>query len=94
MKKEEKTEKERCRLQKVLGIDAWCTKESCIYWRLLSPQDIKISDSEGCGLSYNDLFRQLSPDMAEWLLTIKTRLENTDPEVAKSRINFRERKKN
>lgn len=90
MPDEEKTE-EQCNLTRVLGIKAWCTKNSCIYWRLLEPQDIETKAEEGCGLQHNGFLETLSPQMAKWLLDIKRRLENTSPQAAKSRITFHRR---
>jgi hypothetical protein len=90
-------QREPCKLQKARGIDAWCTREECIYWRLLEPQDVDglevkhISNSMGCGLQHYDIISGLTPEMADWLLSMKKRLENTTPESAKARITFRHR---
>lgn len=86
-------EDRQCNLQEVLGIQAWCTRESCIYFRLLEPQDINLGEDETCGLLHNGLLNTLSPEMAEWLVEIKERLENTSPQAAKSRITFHRRSK-
>lgn len=85
--------KERCQLQKARGIDAWCSRESCIYWRLLEPQDVDVSNVKGCGLQHYGIAADLTPEMAEWLHNMKKRLENTSPEAAKARITFRRREK-
>ncbi|MBE0428525.1 MAG: hypothetical protein IBX61_01475 [Thermoleophilia bacterium] len=92
MKKTSKTEnRELCELQKSLGIEAWCTQESCIYWRLLEPQDIDGLSEKGCGLQHYKIVDSITPEMADWLLGMKRRLEDITPESAKSRITFRRR---
>lgn len=83
-------EKDECQLYSANGLEAWCTCESCIYWRLLEPQDIE-SGRKGCGLQHYGIVDNITPDMARWLLEMKKRLENTTPEAAKSRITFRRR---
>ncbi len=83
--------KEKCSLHLANGIEEWCTRDSCIYWRLLETQDIDIGNDVGCGLQHFKIIENLSPEMARWLLTMKKRLENTTPEAEKSRITFRRR---
>jgi len=83
--------REPCHLQAALGIDAWCTRERCIYWRLLEAQDVEISSNVGCGIQHHQLVERLTPEMAEWLLSMKKRLENITPEAGKSRITFKRR---
>jgi len=87
----EKPERERCELNAARGIDAWCTRESCIYWRLLQAQDVEVSNVQGCGLQHYSVLNDVTPEMADWLLKMKKRLENTTPESGKSRITFRHR---
>jgi hypothetical protein len=91
MSEPKKAKREPCRLHAARGIEAWCTREHCIYWRLLQAQDVELSNEQGCGLQHYHLVEGLSPDMAEWLLTMKKRLENTTPEAGKSRITFKHR---
>ncbi|MHB0914111.1 MAG: hypothetical protein ACYC5A_03720 [Thermoleophilia bacterium] len=83
--------RERCELHHANSLDAWCTREVCIYWRLLQAQDEDISSSEGCGLQHFSIIENLSPEMAKWLLDIKSQLENTNPDLEKSRITFKRR---
>jgi hypothetical protein len=82
---------DKCLLHEANGLNAWCTRESCIYWRMLKSQDIDDDNEVGCGLQHYNMLQNLSPEMAEWLLTIKRRLENSTPEAGKSRITFRHR---
>ncbi|MHB9053149.1 MAG: hypothetical protein ACYC5F_04060 [Thermoleophilia bacterium] len=81
-------DRERCHLHAANGIDAWCTRERCIYWRLLESQDVDASNVKGCGLQHYQVIESVTPEMAEWLLSMKKRLENTTPEAGKSRITF------
>jgi hypothetical protein len=85
------SKKERCRLQEANGIEAWCTRDKCIYWRLLEAQEVDVSNEQGCGLKHFGVFERLDKEMAQWLLTMKRRLENTTPEFGRARINFRRR---
>jgi hypothetical protein len=89
MGEEESTRCEPCRLHEANGLEAWCSREQCIYWRLLEVQDIEISNEYGCGLQFFQMIEGLSPEMAEWMLKMKKRLENTTPEAGKSRITFK-----
>lgn len=84
-------EREKCKLHKAQDLDAWCTRERCIYWRLLESQDVDLSNDQGCGLQHYKILEQLKPEMADWLLEMKKRLENTTPEAGKSRITFTRR---
>jgi hypothetical protein len=86
-----KKDKEPCLLQKARGIEAWCSRESCIYWRLLEPQDVEMSNEKGCGLQHYGIVGDITPEIAEWLTDMKKRLENTTPDAAKARITFRRR---
>ncbi|MHB1055933.1 MAG: hypothetical protein ACYC6B_02735 [Thermoleophilia bacterium] len=83
--------REKCRLHQAQGLEAWCSRESCIYWRLLESQDVVASNEKGCGLQHFGVIEDLTPEMAAWLLNMKKRLENTTPEIAKARITFRRR---
>lgn len=91
MNSDNKPAKEECRLCAHQGLDEWCTRESCIFWRMLEVQDEDLSNIKGCGLQFFDIIDSLNPDTAEWLLKMKKRLENTQPAVEKARINFRRR---
>ncbi|MBI5870583.1 MAG: hypothetical protein HZB44_06455 [Actinobacteria bacterium] len=83
--------REPCRLHKAQGLEAWCSRDKCIYWRLIESQDLDMSNEQGCGLQFYQMLDTLSPEMAEWLLKMKNRLENTTPEAGKSRITFKRR---
>ncbi|RJQ45352.1 MAG: hypothetical protein C4534_04690 [Gaiellales bacterium] len=83
--------KEKCQLHKANGLEAWCTRDECIYWRLIDAQDEGISNREACGLQHFGILERLEPDMAEWLLQVKKQLESSDPVTEKSRITFRRR---
>ena len=93
MAEADKKKRERCHLHAAQGIEAWCTRERCIYWRLLEAQDVDASNVKGCGLQHYRIIESVTPEMAEWLLAMKKRLENTTPEAGKSRINFKRREK-
>ncbi len=88
-----KTPQEKCMLQKLNGLEAWCTREKCIFWRLLDAQDIEVSNEEACGLQHFGIIDKIDPGTAAWLLNVKNRLDNTTPEAGKARINFRRREK-
>ncbi|MHB1391385.1 MAG: hypothetical protein ACYCXF_09205 [Thermoleophilia bacterium] len=88
---DDRLKEEKCRLHEVQGLEAWCTRESCIYWRMLEPQDIDLDNEKGCGLQHFGVLGGLTPEVAAWLLSMKKRLENTSPESAKARITFRRR---
>lgn len=83
--------RERCELHAKQGIEAWCSREKCIFWRLLDTQDVQISNEQGCGLQHFNTLEDLDPETAAWLLRMKRKLESADPEVEKSRINFKHR---
>lgn len=91
MNKEDTIGREPCRLHKAQGLEAWCSRDKCIYWRLIEPQDLEASNKLGCGLQFYQMLDTLSPEMADWLLKMKSRLENTTPEAGKSRITFKRR---
>lgn len=86
-----KKERERCKLHQARGLEAWCTRDRCIYWRLLEAQDVDMSNEQACGLQHYKITENLSTGMADWLLEMKKRLENTTPEAGKSRITFKRR---
>ncbi len=90
---EKKAPRESCLLHEANGLEAWCTREKCIYWRLLDAQDIEVSNSEACGLQHFGIIGKIDSKTAKWLLNMKNRLENTTPEAGKARINFRRREK-
>lgn len=83
--------REPCRLHKAQGLEAWCSRDKCIYWRLIDSQDLEMSNEHGCGLQFYEMLDRLSREKAEWLLKMKKRLENTTPEAGKSRITFKRR---
>lgn len=91
MNDEQTVSNEPCRLHEAQGLEAWCSRDKCIYWRLIDSQDLEISNEKGCGLQFYEMLDTLSPEMAEWLLKMKKRLENTTPEAGKSRITFKHR---
>ena len=84
---------EKCRLNEANGLDEWCTRQSCIFWRLLEPQDIKTSNKEGCGLVRNGYLEVVPEKISNWLLRAKSMLEDTTPTVGKSRIIFKRRER-
>src|SRR5659263_642630 len=69
----ESNEKKRepCHLHKAQGLEAWSTRERCIYWRLLEAQDMKLSNKQSCGLQHYKVIENLQPEMAKWLLAMK-----------------------
>lgn len=84
--------KEKCHLKACQCIDGWCTRDRCIYWRLLDPQEVDAaSNEEGCGLRFFGVVDDLEPETVKWLLEMKEKLENTDPAQEKARITFRRR---
>ncbi len=89
MSADDKRPEERCKLQAKQGIEAWCTRDKCIFWRLLDAQDINVSNRQGCGLQYFRMVEKLDPETAAWLLQMKRKLEDERPDEEKSRINFR-----
>jgi hypothetical protein len=91
MHRERKAGRERCRLKHSVSIEAWCSREKCIFWRLVEAQDADISNRKGCGLQYFDFLDGMEPELARWLAEVKDRLEAAAPEEGKSRITFRYR---
>jgi hypothetical protein len=83
--------KEKCHLKACQCIEGWCSRDKCIYWRLLDPQEVDVSNEEGCGLRFFGIVDELDPDTVRWLLDMKEKLENTDPAQEKARITFRRR---
>lgn len=91
---EEQTAKqEKCHLSGANGIDEWCTRGRCIFWRLLDEQDADTSNMVGCGLRHSGYLNDLPAETSSWLLNMKKVLEDTKPEVLKSRIIFRRRER-
>lgn len=87
-------DREKCELHGANGLEEWCTRESCIFWRLLEAQkeqEEQVSNKDGCGLQHFNLIEGLDPGMAEWLLDMKLKLEGTNPDAAIARITFRRR---
>jgi hypothetical protein len=93
MARKGESSRERCELHKAGGLKEWCTRNSCIFWRLIEQQDEDISNVEGCGLQHFQVIEQLKPEMVDWMLSIKKQLEDTSPEIEKSRITFKHREK-
>ena len=87
----EDNKKDLCRLSEVNSVKAWCSRDKCIYWRLLESQDIGSEDEVGCGIQHFGLIDGLDQETAAWMLSMKRRLENITPETAKARISFRRR---
>jgi hypothetical protein len=83
--------KEKCELHHAGGLEEWCTRQSCIFWRLIEAQDEEESNKTGCGLQHFRVIETLKPDMAEWLLNLKKQLENTNPDKEVARITFKRR---
>jgi hypothetical protein len=83
--------KEKCELNRVNGVEEWCTRESCVFWRLIEAQDEEVSNTVGCGLQHFLVFKDLMPEMADWLLERKKQLENTNPDQEIARITFKRR---
>lgn len=88
---EKQQKQEKCHILNSQGLEAWCTREKCIYWRLLEPQDLDVSNEHGCGLKHFDIVTSIDSETASWLIEMKERLEDTTPEVGKARITFRHR---
>ena len=84
---------EKCRLHEANGLDEWCTRQSCIFWRLLEPWDTETSNKDGCGLVHNGCLEVVPENISEWLLDVKSLLEDTTPKVGKSRIIFKRRER-
>lgn len=87
------TKKERCKLHETSGLEAWCTRDECIFWRLIEAQDENVSNAAGCGLQHFKVLDEIEPKMAGWLLEVKKQLEESDPVTEISRITFRRREK-
>lgn len=85
--------REKCRLHHANNLEEWCSRENCIFWRLLEAQDENVSNVDGCGLQHFGIIEDLEPEMASWLLQVKKQLEDTDPATEKARITFKRREK-
>lgn len=95
MNKNDKTSEdvtvEICMLHKVNGLDDWCSRSECVFWRLIEAQDTGISNRVGCGLQFHGRIEGLSRKDAGWLMVMKKRLQSTTPTAGKARIIFRRR---
>lgn len=81
-------EAEICMLHKVNGLDEWCSRHECIFWRFIEAQDVRVISRIGCGLQYHERIEGLSEEGAEWLLVMKKRLGNSSPASGRARILF------
>ena len=74
MAENQKIKRESCRLHAAQGLEAWCSRERCIYWRLLEAQDmaqdmaqdIVLSNEQACGLQPYSLLEKVTPRVAAW----------------------------
>ncbi|MDH4140320.1 MAG: hypothetical protein OEV43_07080 [Coriobacteriia bacterium] len=63
-----------CKLRASIGIDAICDKDACVYWRVAEHLDIDAS-VPGCAIEYFELLGDSGSGVAEWLLSVKERVE-------------------
>lgn len=64
-----------CELRRVNGMpDVDCDEGDCIYWRVVAHLGVA-EYPQGCAVQYFELSNE-SPEIAEWLLSVKERVEN------------------
>lgn len=64
---------EKCELKAEHGIDALCDGDVCLYWRAVEHLGGDLA-STGCAVQALALLEK-DPEVAEWLLTVKKRVE-------------------
>ena len=55
-----------------------CDGESCMYWRVLDAVGVEKPDEVGCAVRYFGVLRDGRPEVADWLLSVKKRVEALD----------------
>ena len=55
-----------------------CDGETCMYWRVLDHVGVEMPDQTGCAVRYFGVLRDGRPEVAEWLLSVKRRVEALD----------------
>jgi hypothetical protein len=59
-----------------------CRGEACMYWRVLEAVGVEKPDETGCAVRYFALLRDGRPEVADWLLSVKRRVEALDEDGA------------
>lgn len=57
-----------------------CDEDRCTYWRVVDHLDIGVRHSEGCAIQFFDLLEGADGARAEWLLSVKERVEGLENE--------------
>jgi len=67
-----------CELRKANHVDgAPCDGHACIYWRAVEHLDLPETPADGCAVKHFELLAGGNPTLAEWLLSVKDRVERT-----------------
>jgi hypothetical protein len=69
-----------CKLKQANGIEGeHCEGEPCLFWRAV--ENLGVPTGSGCAVQY---FEMLGEDgMAAWLLSVKERVQHSEPEPDK-----------
>jgi hypothetical protein len=69
---------DECKLRAANGVrGVECDGERCTYWRLVDQLDLPLAgdDRSGCAIQYFELLDGERTGVAQWLLSVKERLE-------------------
>lgn len=55
-----------------------CDEDRCMYWRVVDHLDIGVGSREGCAIQFFSLLEGGDSARAEWLLSVKERVEGLD----------------
>jgi hypothetical protein len=67
---------DECRLRAANGILAHCDKKSCTFWRVVDHLDVDVPvHADGCAIQHFELLGDEGSGIAEWLLSVKQRVE-------------------
>jgi len=65
-----------CELRKANHDDGQpCEGDLCTYWRVVEYLDLAEAPFEGCAVQHFGLLAGGNPELAEWLLSVKERVE-------------------
>ncbi len=72
---------DECKLSAANGeLGVPCGRETCIFWRVAGHLDLGHEiEQDGCAIQKFELLEARGPEFAQWLLSVKARIEAMDP---------------
>jgi hypothetical protein len=72
------TDVAQCELRRNLGRHGEpCDGSACVYWRVVEHLGVEPRADEGCAIQYFELLGEEGSEIAEWLYSVKARLERS-----------------